>query len=152
MAQGRMRAAALVAALAAFTCDRTQARDRLRALVVFDGLSPQGQELAGMSRPAAKRAVDRRLPVRLGRACQSATDRYVKEESHARQLVLRPPDRGRAAVRAAKSLIVTLRGDMPTACAIVSDSGTARAPSAGGRARRGSTARRYDPEGGVRDA
>jgi hypothetical protein len=35
------------------------------------------------------------------------------------------------------SLVVTLRGDMPTVCATVSGCGIVRAPSAGGRAHRG---------------
>jgi hypothetical protein len=64
MAQGRMRAAALAAALAASTCDR--ARGCLRALVVLAGLSPHRQERVRMPQPAAKRPVDRRLPALSG--------------------------------------------------------------------------------------
>jgi hypothetical protein len=64
MAQGRMRAAALAAALAASTCDR--ARGCLRALVVLAGLSPHRQERVRMPQPAAKRAVNRRLPALSG--------------------------------------------------------------------------------------
>ncbi len=64
MAQGRMRAAALAAALAVSTCDR--ARGCLRALVVLAGLPPHRQERARMPQPAAKRPVDRRLPALSG--------------------------------------------------------------------------------------
>ena len=64
MAQGRMRAAALAAALAAFTCDR--ARGCLRALVVLAGLSPHQQERVRMPQPAAERPVNRRLPALSG--------------------------------------------------------------------------------------
>ena len=64
MAQGRMRAAALAAALAVSTCGR--ARGCLRALVVLAGLSPHRQERVRMPLPAAKRPVDRRLPALSG--------------------------------------------------------------------------------------
>ena len=64
MAQGRMRAAALAAALAVSTCDR--ARSCLRALVVLTGLPPHRQERARMPHPVAKRPVNRRLPALSG--------------------------------------------------------------------------------------
>ena len=64
MAQGRMRAAALAAALAVSTCDR--ARGCLRALVVLAGLSPHQQERVRMPQPAAERPVNRRLPALSG--------------------------------------------------------------------------------------
>jgi hypothetical protein len=64
MAQGRMRAAALAAALAGSTCDR--APGCRRALVVLAGLSPHWQERVRMPQPAARRPVDRRLPALSG--------------------------------------------------------------------------------------
>jgi hypothetical protein len=64
MTQGRMRAAALAAALAVSTCDR--ARRCLRALVVLAGLSPHRQEQGRMPQPAAERPVNRRLPALSG--------------------------------------------------------------------------------------
>ena len=64
MAHGRMRAAALAAALAVSTCDR--AGGCLRALVVLAGLSPHRQERVRMPQPIAKRPVSRRLPALSG--------------------------------------------------------------------------------------
>src|SRR5690242_17909423 len=64
MAQGRMRAAALAAALAVPACGR--ARGCLRALVVLAGLSPHRQERVRMPHPVAKRPVNRRLPTLSG--------------------------------------------------------------------------------------
>jgi hypothetical protein len=64
MAQGRMRAAALAAALAVSTCAR--ARRCLRALVVLAGLSPHRQERVRMPQPAAERPVNQRLPALSG--------------------------------------------------------------------------------------
>ena len=60
MAQGRKRDVALVAALAAITCERAQ--DRPRALATFTGLSGPDRRLARMARPAAERATGRRRP------------------------------------------------------------------------------------------
>ena len=155
MTQGPMRGAALAAALAVVACER--ARDCPRALAVFTGPSRQkggcwracpGQP---QSEPSTGGCLPRPSRTRLAPAGRLPPDMSRRDASCASS-GSENAGRCQATGRGAKPPIVTLRGGSPTVSTIALDLWDRASAIRWRQGTPGSTACRYGPEGGVRDA